>query len=160
MAAANHVNWQHVETPTPLQQEANWLLQRPAIDRVIGAPEPADAQGRERFEATYTRRYLAHASISPSCGLALYKDGHLTVWTHCQGVFPLRAALVKTLGLDASAITVHHVQGSGCYGHNGADDAAADAAIIAMRETGHSRSACAGGARRNSSTSRRRRRWS
>jgi CO/xanthine dehydrogenase Mo-binding subunit len=135
-AAVNHVTWQHVESPTPLQQEAAWLLQRPAIDRVIGAPEPADAQGKERFEATYSRGYLAHASISPSCGLAEFRDGHLTVWTHCQGVFPLRGMIAKTLGLDASAITVHHEHGSGCYGHNGADDAAADAAIIAMQIPG------------------------
>ena len=136
LAAANHVTWQHVEKPAPLQQEANWLLQRPAIDRVIGAPEPADAQGRERFEATYTKPHIAHASISPSCGLALYKDGHLTVWTHCQGVYPLQGALARTLKLDQSAITVHHVQGSGCYGHNGADDAAADAAIVALQKPG------------------------
>ena len=128
--------WQNVEAPTALQAEASWLLQRPWIDRLFGAPAPGEAQGRERFEATYSRGYLAHASISPSCGLAEYRDGRLTVWTHCQGVFPLRAALAKTLGLDASAITVHHVQGSGCYGHNGADDAAADAAIIAMQMPG------------------------
>jgi nicotinate dehydrogenase subunit B len=134
--AANHVTWQHVEMPTPLQAEASWVLQRPAIDRFIGAPEPADPQGRVRFESTYTRGHLAHASISPSCGLALYRDGRLTVWTHCQGVFPLRAALARTLGLETSAITVHHVQGSGCYGHNGADDAAADAAIVAMKMPG------------------------
>jgi nicotinate dehydrogenase subunit B len=135
-AATDHVTWQHVETPTPLQAEASWLIQRPAVDRILGAPETADPQGRARFESTFTRGHLAHASISPSCGLALYRDGHLTVWTHCQGVFPLRAALVRTLGLDASAITVRHVQGSGCYGHNGADDAAADAAIIAMKMPG------------------------
>ena len=136
VAANTHVTWQHVETPTAQQQEANWLLQRPAIDRLIGAPEPADAQGQARFEATYTRGHLAHASISPSCGLAQCQDGHLTVWTHCQGVYPLRAALARTLGLEAAAITVHHVQSSGCYGHNGADDAAADAAIIAMQMPG------------------------
>lgn len=135
-AAVDHVTWNNVETPTPLQQEASWLLQRPAIDRVIGAPEPTDSQGRQRFEATFTRGYVAHASISPSCGLALFKDGHLTVWTHCQGVYPLRGALVKALGLEPSAITVQHVQGSGCYGHNGADDAAADAAIVAMQMPG------------------------
>ena len=135
-AAVDHVSWQNVEAPTATQQEANWLLQRPAVDRVFGAPDEGNPQGKQRFEATYTRGYLAHASISPSCGLAEYRDGHLTVWTHCQGVYPLRAALVKTLGLEASAITVHHVQGSGCYGHNGADDAAADAAIIAMRMPG------------------------
>ena len=136
LAAASHVVWQNVEAPTPVQQEANWLLQRPAVDRVFGAPDTANAQGKERYEATYTRGYLAHASISPSCGLALYQDGKLTVWTHCQGVYPLRGALAKVLKLDPSAIAVHHVQGSGCYGHNGADDAAADAAIIAMRKPG------------------------
>jgi nicotinate dehydrogenase subunit B len=135
-AAVNHVAWQNVEAPTPLQQEASWLLQRPAIDRVIGAPEPADAKGMERFEATYSRGHLAHASLSPSCGLARFDGSHLTVWTHCQGTYPLRAALAKTLALDASAITVHHVQSAGCYGHNGADDAAADAAIIAMKMPG------------------------
>jgi CO/xanthine dehydrogenase Mo-binding subunit len=135
-AAPNHVTWQNVEAPAPLQQEASWLLQRPAIDRVIGPPEPGDAQGRQRVEATYSKAHLAHASIGPSCGLAEYRDGHLTVWTHCQGVFPLRGALARTLKLEPSAITVHHVQGAGCYGHNGADDAAADAAIIAMQMPG------------------------
>ena len=136
VAAVDHVKWRNVEAPTALQQEASWLLQRPAVDRMLGAPEPADAQGRERFEATYSRGHLAHASLSPSCGLAEYRDDHLTVWTHCQGVFPLRAALARTLKLEASAITVHHAQSSGCYGHNGADDAAADAAIIAMQVPG------------------------
>jgi len=135
-AAANHVRWQNVEAPTPTQQEANWLLQRPAVDRKFGAPDTDNPQGRERFERTYTRGYLAHASISPSCGLALYRDGKLTVWTHCQGVYPLRAALAKVLKIEPASIIVHHVQGSGCYGHNGADDAAADAAIIAMQKPG------------------------
>ena len=135
-AAVDHVAWQDVEAPTPTQQEASWLLQRPVVERVFGAPDAGNPQNKERFEATYTRGYLAHASISPSCGLAVYRDGTLTVWTHCQGVYPLRAALAKVLKLEPSSIVVHHVQGSGCYGHNGADDAAADAAIIAMQKPG------------------------
>ena len=135
-AAVNAVAWQHAEIPAPLQHEANWLLQRPVVDRLIGTPEPSDARGRERFEATYSRGYLAHASISPSCGLAEFRDGTLTVWTHCQGVFPLRAALARMLKLDAANIVVHHVQAAGCYGHNGADDAAADAAAIAVQMPG------------------------
>jgi CO/xanthine dehydrogenase Mo-binding subunit len=103
---------------------------------VIGAPAPDSARGLQSYEATYTRGHLAHASIAPSCALALYRDGHLTVWTHCQGVYPLRAALARMLKLDPSAISVHHIQGPGCYGHNGADDAAADAAVIALRMPG------------------------
>ncbi len=135
-AAVGHTTWHDAEAPSPLQQEATWLLQRPTIDRVIGPPEPAVPRGRQIYEATYTRPHLAHASIGPSCGLALYRDGHLTVWTHCQGVYPLRGALARTLHLDPAAISVRHVQGPGCYGHNGADDAAADAAIIALRLPG------------------------
>ena len=135
-AALTAVRWSNVEQPAASQQEASWLLQRPMVDITFGAAEAADTKGRERFEATYSRGYLAHASISPSCGLALFRDGHLTVWTHCQGVFPLRGALARTLKLEQEQITVQHVQGSGCYGHNGADDAAADAAIIAMQAPG------------------------
>jgi CO/xanthine dehydrogenase Mo-binding subunit len=58
------------------------------------------------------------------------------VWTHSQGVYPLRDALARTLKLDPTAISVKHVQGPGCYGHNGADDAAADAAVIAFHTPG------------------------
>jgi nicotinate dehydrogenase subunit B len=136
-AAKSHVVWRGAQLPGALQQEAAWLLQRPSVDRVIGAPEPqSPPRGRQVFEATYSRPHLAHASIGPSCGLALYRDGHLTVWTHCQGVYPLRSALSRTLGLDPATISVRHVQGPGCYGHNGADDAATDAAIIALRRPG------------------------
>ena len=52
------------------------------------------------------------------------------------GRLSVRTSLAKALGIEASKITVRHVHGSGCYGHNGADDAAADAAIIAMRLPG------------------------
>jgi len=135
-AATSHVVWSGAERPAPLQQEAIWLRQRPVVDRIIGKPVTSEPSRGPTFEATYTRPYLAHASIAPSCGLAIYKDKHLTVWTHCQGVYPLRAALARALSLDPSAISVRHVQGPGCYGHNGADDAATDAAVIALRMPG------------------------
>jgi CO/xanthine dehydrogenase Mo-binding subunit len=131
--AADHVTWHDVETVAPFQEEARWLLQRPSIDRMLGAPEPEmPVRAASRHEATYSRPYLAHASIAPSCAEAQFRDGHLQVRTHSQGVYPLRAALARTLKLQADAISVKHVQGPGCYGHNGADDAAADAAVIAF----------------------------
>jgi CO/xanthine dehydrogenase Mo-binding subunit len=131
--APNHVAWDGVDAINPLQEEARWLLQQPSIDRTIGPPAVPVGS---RLEATYTRMHIAHASVAPSCGLALYRDGRLTVWTHSQGVYPLRDALARTLKLDPAAISVRHVQGPGCYGHNGADDAAADAAVIAFRRPG------------------------
>ncbi len=135
--APAHVSWDGVDAISPSQEEARWLLQQPSIDQLIGPPPPAEpAPIASRHQATYSRMHVAHASVAPSCALAHYRDGHLTVWTHSQGVYPLRAALARTLKLDPAAISVRHVQGPGCYGHNGADDAAADAAVIAMRRPG------------------------
>jgi nicotinate dehydrogenase subunit B len=134
--APSHVAWDGVEPINPFQEEARWLLQQPSIDRTIGAPTASQPMAGTQCEATYTRMHIAHASVAPSCGLALYRDGRLTVWTHSQGVFPLRDALARTLKLDPAAISVRHVQGPGCYGHNGADDAATDAAVIAFHRPG------------------------
>jgi nicotinate dehydrogenase subunit B len=135
--APDHVGWDGVDPINPYQEEARWLLQQPSIDRTIGPPPPAEpAPASTRYEATYTRMHIAHASVAPSCGLAVYRDGKLQVWTHSQGVYPLRDALARTLKLDPAAISVKHVQGPGCYGHNGADDAATDAAVIAFHQPG------------------------
>ena len=87
------------------------------------------------LDALYTRPFQAHASIGPSCAVAQWQDGALTVWTHSQGVFPLRADLAKTFGVDPKQVRCIHAEGSGCYGHNGADDVALDAALVA-RATG------------------------
>ncbi len=77
-----------------------------------------------------------HGSIGPSCAVAWFKDGTLTVWTHTQGVYPLRAGIAEMVRLPSERVRCIHAEGSGCYGHNGADDAAADAALIAMRMPG------------------------
>jgi CO/xanthine dehydrogenase Mo-binding subunit len=121
---------------TPVSDEAAtspWLTTRVTSARVVstGAALPPS-----HVEATYTRPYTAHGSIGPSCAVALYEDDRLTVWTHSQGVFFLRMSLSGALGLDAERITLVHRQGAGCYGHNGADDAAFDAAFIATRRPG------------------------
>ena len=135
--ASDHVIWDGIEPINPLQEEARSLLQQPSIDRTTGSSEDAErTRGLKKYESTYTRPHVAHASIAPSCALALFRDEHLQVWTHSQGVYPLRNALARSLALPSTAITVKHVQGPGCYGHNGADDVAGDAAIIASRIPG------------------------
>jgi nicotinate dehydrogenase subunit B len=82
-------------------------------------------------EAVYRRPYQLHGAIGPSCAVGLFQDGKLTVWTHTQGVYPLRAAIAEMVGLERDKVRCIHMEGSGCYGHNGADDAGADAALIA-----------------------------
>ncbi|MGH8137020.1 MAG: molybdopterin cofactor-binding domain-containing protein [Steroidobacteraceae bacterium] len=83
------------------------------------------------LEATYSRPYLSHGSIGPSCAVAHLSAGVMTIWTHTQGVYPDRRAIAEMLQMQPEAVRCIHVEGSGCYGHNGADDAAADAALIA-----------------------------
>jgi len=80
----------------------------------------------------YLKPYLAHASIGLSCALAQWDGTTLQVWTHSQGIQNLRDDLTKALGLPKSSIVMRHVEGSGCYGHNGADDVAFDAVMLAM----------------------------
>ncbi len=89
------------------------------------------ATGQKIIEATYTRPYQAHGSIGPSCAIAQLIDGAMTVWTHTQGVYPDREGIAEMLKVPPASVRLIHVEGSGCYGHNGADDAAADAALIA-----------------------------
>lgn len=108
------------------------LTLEPATARIIERGAAPSTSAAARLEATYSKPYIAHASIAPSCGLARFSDGRLTVWTHAQGVFPLRGAIARALGLNAAQVQVIHRQGAGCYGHNGADDAAFDAALLAL----------------------------
>lgn len=134
-AAPLHARWENVRRLTSAQQEAAFLLGQPSEDRLIGDP-PQPVSG-EMVEARYTRPYLAHAAIAPSRALAESRGGHLSVWSHTQAVYPLRASLARVLNRPAETISVHHVQGAGCYGHNGADDVALDAALIAEAMPDH-----------------------
>jgi nicotinate dehydrogenase subunit B len=84
------------------------------------------------LEASYRRPYQMHGAIGPSCAVAWLKGGNLTLWTHTQGVYPLRKAIAEMVGLPPERVRCVQVEGSGCYGHNGADDAAADAALLAQ----------------------------
>jgi CO/xanthine dehydrogenase Mo-binding subunit len=130
-AAPLHAKWDNVRQITTDQQEAAWLVGQPSNDRMLGTeiPEPRT----HLIEASYSRPYIAHASMAPSCALAEYRSGHLSVWSHTQGPYPLRASLANVLGIAPDVITVRHAHGAGCYGHNGADDVAVDAAVIAMQ---------------------------
>lgn len=92
--------------------------------------------GQSWVKARYFKPYIMHGSIGPSCAVALYDKNSLHVWTHSQGVYPLRESLSKLLSLPVENIHVKGVPGSGCYGHNGADDVAAEAALLAMAYPG------------------------
>jgi nicotinate dehydrogenase subunit B len=135
---ARAVSWRDAPSPSPLQDIYAYLKSLPVEDYVIsdkgGDTPPSTVMSSH--SAICTRPYTAHASIGPSCAVARFEHGHLTVWTHSQGVFPLRNDLAKALDMEAGKIHCIHAQGSGCYGHNGADDVALDAALLARASDG------------------------
>ena len=108
----------------------------PSQDKTIFEQGGASAVGQKTIEAIYTRPYQAHGSIGPSCAVAQLVGDAMTVWSHTQGVYPDRQGIAEMLRVPPASVRVIHVEGSGCYGHNGADDAAADAALIARQLPG------------------------
>ena len=89
-----------------------------------------------KHEAMYKRPYHMHGSIGPSCAIAKWENDFMTIWSHTQGVYPLRQSIANLLSISEDQIRVIGVPGSGCYGHNGADDVAADAALLAKEFPG------------------------
>jgi len=130
-ALAAAARWDERAT-LPDQAELYSYLQRLPADNIIDLDRQASpSPGVRSLEASYRRPYQMHGAIGPSCAVGLFKDGALTVWTHSQGVYPLRKSIAEMLRLPDDRVQCVHVEGSGCYGHNAADDAGADAALIA-----------------------------
>jgi nicotinate dehydrogenase subunit B len=136
--------WTAVQAMRALRAKAQWeetaklprdiyatLVQLPSQDTVIAGADAQLPHGARLLQAEYHRPYQLHGAIGPSCAVARYENGALTLWTHSQGVYPLRGAIAELMSLPPERVHCIHMEGSGCYGHNGADDVAADAALIA-----------------------------
>jgi CO/xanthine dehydrogenase Mo-binding subunit len=138
-AVAGTARWEVTPSLPDEHDLKEFLLSGPAqvvtVDEV--RDEEAAAAVTRTLEAEFTRPYLAHASMAPSCAVARWDGPRVTVWSHSQGVFALRGAIAAGLGLADGQVTVNHVEGAGAYGHNGADDAALDAVLLARAVPGH-----------------------
>lgn len=130
----------HNPTALPTMAEIYQRLRAPGaraalvVDgRAIEGPVPPapPLTGDRQLTATYFRPYQMHGALSPSAATAQLVDGALTIWSHSQGVPLLPHTVGAVLGMAPADIRVIHAEGSGCYGHNGADDAALDAALLA-----------------------------
>ncbi|HUF38506.1 MAG TPA: molybdopterin cofactor-binding domain-containing protein, partial [Anaerolineales bacterium] len=96
----------------------------------------SSVDGHRIINASYSRPFQMHAALGPSAAVARLRDGRLTLWVHSQGVYPVRRFVASALGMDEGDIDVIHLEGPGCYGHNGSDDAAFDAALLARAHPG------------------------
>jgi CO/xanthine dehydrogenase Mo-binding subunit len=128
------------EQPLPIHAEDIYafLESRKTTDAVVfeRSDPPAKNRASRHLEARYLKPYIAHAALGPSCAVARAADDGIEVWTHSQGVYPLQRDLAVVLDKPPASIVVHHVEGPGCYGHNGADDAALDAVLLARAVPG------------------------
>lgn len=100
-------------------------------DKPVPPLDNAPDGAAHTLSARYDKPYIAHGSIGPSAGAALWQEDGLQVWSHSQGVYFLQSAIAEAMDLEQDNVRIEHVPGAGCYGHNGADDAAFDAALIA-----------------------------
>ena len=135
-ALATAARWE--TSPSLPQGDLSAAIRGLPSEEIVDAELHGDAAPAARsIDATYTRAYQMHGAIGPSCAVALLDDDTLTVWTHSQGVYPLRASIAEMLRMPAERVQCVHLEGSGCYGHNGADDVAAYAALFARSMPGH-----------------------
>ena len=128
------IEWQLPNLPA-FQEIETLLTSLPSVDEKVVSQGKA-LPSSQHLTRRYSKPYIAHASIGLACALAepvrhsANKAG-LTVYTHSQGVFKLRQEIAIALGLSVDMLDVVHSPGAGCYGHNGADDVAFDAAFLA-----------------------------
>src|SRR5262249_49825378 len=135
-ALAAAARWQETATLPKGEALPDFLKAQPARDITVLDARSAPAAAAKSLSANYTRPYLAHGSIGPSCAIAWYDGAAMTIWSHTQGVNPLRGAIAEMLGMPKDKVRCIHAEGAGCYGHNAADDAAADAALLARAVPG------------------------
>jgi nicotinate dehydrogenase subunit B len=129
--------WSAGETLPDENNLVAFLKGQPVESTIIDSKAASPAGEKSRtIRRQYTRPYIAHASIAPSCAMAQWSGDRVHVWTHSQGVYLLRADLALVLKLPAEQITVEHLEGAGCYGHNAADDVALDAVLLAKAAGG------------------------
>jgi nicotinate dehydrogenase subunit B len=125
--------WQTTPSLPDARDLRGFMLAAASEDQTVVDQPGGDAGGAvaRTLTAEFTRAFLAHASVAPSCAIARWDGGSVTVWCHSQGIFLLRDAIAAGLGLAAGQVTVHYVEGAGVYGQNGADDVAMDAVLLA-----------------------------
>ena len=138
-AEALKVTW---STPEALPARAGfyaWMKQQPTRDAYIVKSADVDEnlkKAAKTVEATYYHPYQLHGSMGTSCAVAdVYGTGATgigTIWCSSQGVYPQRDSVAQVLAIPPANIRVIQVEGSGCYGLNGADNVCYDAALLSQ----------------------------
>jgi CO/xanthine dehydrogenase Mo-binding subunit len=128
--------WQERETLPDASRLGEWLVEQQVETTPIVEKAGPSSGAATTKRARFTKPYIAHASLGPSCAAARWEGDRLHVWSHTQGIFNQRADLALAFAMPPEQITVEHMEGAGCYGHNAQDDVAFDAALLARAVPG------------------------
>jgi CO/xanthine dehydrogenase Mo-binding subunit len=138
-AGALQVNWSDGDTLPDQQDLYNWMRKRPTRDAYTVRVDDVDAmlkQAARTVSATYLHPYQMHGSMGTSCAVADVRGSGATatatIWSATQGVYPLRDSTALILGVPKENVRVIYMEGSGCYGINGADTVSYDAALMSQ----------------------------
>jgi nicotinate dehydrogenase subunit B len=110
-----------------------WMKKGPLTDETLvakGDARSALAGAAKRVTAEYYWPMQSHASMGPSCAIADVREGKATIWSASQATHRFQGTIARLLELNRENVRVIYVDGAGCYGMNGHDDAAADAALL------------------------------
>ena len=130
-------SWTQAATLPDAGSIPEWLTLQPRETTLVGEKAGAGGAAVKTLRARFSKPFIAHASIGPSCAVARWSGDRLEVWSQTQGVHNLAPDLAIVFAIPAEHIVVRHAEGAGCYGHNGADDVALDAALLARAVPGH-----------------------
>ncbi len=114
--------WEYVRSTKVVQNQ---------VTSDVSSNQMVLASDGKKLSATYDFAVNLHGSIGPSCAIADFKDGKLTSWSASQSTHTLRKQLAQMFAMSAEDVRCIYVEGAGCYGRNGHEDAAGDAAILA-----------------------------
>ncbi|MGH8815735.1 MAG: molybdopterin cofactor-binding domain-containing protein [Achromobacter pestifer] len=129
------VRWHPIPPAPRLGNIADAIRAQPSSARPLiedGDLDAACAQAATHLRRSYVWPYQMHASIGPSCAVADFREGRLTVWTGSQNPHMLRTDLDRLLQLGEGQIDLVRLEAAGCYGRNCADDVCADAALLSI----------------------------
>lgn len=141
--------YQAVKAERYLRNQTTWTTSEPFpktenlfnyIKKIANKPETikskgdfgASTEGEKIIKSRFTKPYIMHGSMGPACSVAMFDGVTLHIWSHSQGIYPLREALASMFSMNLDRIHITSFPGAGCYGHSTADDAATDAALLAM----------------------------
>jgi nicotinate dehydrogenase subunit B len=129
-----NVQWEGGQPyPTTAMVYSDLLATTPAATQQLvktGDTAVALKDAAHVVEAVFEAPYQTHGSIGPSCAVADVSTDGVTVWSATQAPHFLQVNLAELLGIPEDKVRVIYIEGAGCYGRNGHEDAAGDAVLL------------------------------